>query len=327
MSDDSEKGGWLPVISAALNFVPFIGTAKGVVEAVTGEDLLTGDELSAGERALGILPIGGALAKGASAATDVASIIVRGSDAVNAAERADELADIAKGAKGADQLARGIDTASDGWQLGIAMGEDIVAERRARDAKSHESGNAAPARTPINSGGGDGPMEPGPVPPLSDAPPGIARDTGPDTPGSRPEVVGVPLGPEVPVAPPSSPNSGITGPGAGEEICVPEDGLDAPATPGPTTERASDIPPSAGVVPAPASVEVPADPGAGLYTPAVDELPLQQGQYAPDKEELSLDDLQPVNADAESANAAGPSTKSALEDFFETPAPTKRHKG
>jgi Pre-toxin TG len=348
MSDDSEKDRWLPILSVAsavLNFVPVIGTAKGIVEAVTGEDFLTGEELSPVERGLGLLPLGGGLAKGASTATDVASMITRHSDAINAAERADELEDIAKQADKFYEVTRVAEAINNGQQLGKAMAKQTAADRKhsaedrcleARDAKSHESGDAPPARTPINSGGGDGPMEPGPVPP------GIARDMGPDTPGvmlfendtrqgknpdtgdestgSRPEVVGVPLGPDVQVPPPPSPDSGTTGPGTGEEICVPGDGLDAPATPGPTCEGASDTSPSAGGDPAPASDEVPADPGTGSYMPAADELPLQQGQDATAVVELAPGYSQPVNANEES------SANSAVGDFFKGAAPTKRRK-
>ncbi|MGL5860710.1 MAG: pre-toxin TG domain-containing protein [Phycicoccus sp.] len=41
--------------------MPFVGTAKGVIEAGTGRDLLTGEELAPWERALGILPLVGGL--------------------------------------------------------------------------------------------------------------------------------------------------------------------------------------------------------------------------------------------------------------------------
>ncbi|MGY4644480.1 pre-toxin TG domain-containing protein [Cellulomonas sp. URHB0016] len=46
----------LAVLSMVLDFVPFVGTGKGAIEAVTGRDLLTGQELAPWERALGIVP-------------------------------------------------------------------------------------------------------------------------------------------------------------------------------------------------------------------------------------------------------------------------------
>ncbi|MBX9246484.1 pre-toxin TG domain-containing protein [Actinotalea ferrariae] len=51
----------LAVLSMVLDFVPVVGTVKGVVEAITGRDLLTGQELAAWERALGVLPLLGGL--------------------------------------------------------------------------------------------------------------------------------------------------------------------------------------------------------------------------------------------------------------------------
>lgn len=47
----------LAALSMVLDFIPVVGTAKGVVEAITGRDLLTGQELAWWERALGVVPI------------------------------------------------------------------------------------------------------------------------------------------------------------------------------------------------------------------------------------------------------------------------------
>jgi hypothetical protein len=47
---------FLGMLSMALDFIPYVGTAKGVVEAATGRDILTGQELTATERLLGLIP-------------------------------------------------------------------------------------------------------------------------------------------------------------------------------------------------------------------------------------------------------------------------------
>lgn len=52
----------LAALSIVLDFVPFVGTAKGIAEGVIGRDLLTGQELAGWERALGVLPFVGAAA-------------------------------------------------------------------------------------------------------------------------------------------------------------------------------------------------------------------------------------------------------------------------
>ena len=44
-------------LSLVLDFVPIVGDVKGLVEAGTGRDLLTGEELSPLERALGLIPL------------------------------------------------------------------------------------------------------------------------------------------------------------------------------------------------------------------------------------------------------------------------------
>jgi hypothetical protein len=49
---------FLGMLSMAINFIPYVGTAKGVIEAVTGEDLLTGQQLSTTDRLLGLIPGG-----------------------------------------------------------------------------------------------------------------------------------------------------------------------------------------------------------------------------------------------------------------------------
>lgn len=71
----------LAAISLFLDFVPLVGTAKGLVEAVTGRDLLTGQELSPYERALGAVPFIG----GVAAVAGVARAVNRVSDAADTA--------------------------------------------------------------------------------------------------------------------------------------------------------------------------------------------------------------------------------------------------
>lgn len=87
-------------LSLVLDFVPVLGTAKGVVEAATGRDLLTGQELSWPERALGVLPVVGGLAAVAGVAR-----AARAADTVAAVSRtADRVGDLSG-------LRRGFDTA------------------------------------------------------------------------------------------------------------------------------------------------------------------------------------------------------------------------
>lgn len=82
------------LLSFGLEFVPVVGTGKGIIEAFTGRDLVTGEELAWWERMLGVVPIGGALigggvivAKGIRHADDIGDI-ARHTDEVGDATRA-----------------------------------------------------------------------------------------------------------------------------------------------------------------------------------------------------------------------------------------------
>jgi len=70
--------------SALLDVLPLIGTAKGIYEAVTGEDFVTGEKLSATDRALAVVPYVGKAKK----ITKVAK----------AADKIDEVKGVAKAA-------------------------------------------------------------------------------------------------------------------------------------------------------------------------------------------------------------------------------------
>ncbi|MDR6226824.1 pre-toxin TG domain-containing protein [Desmospora profundinema] len=52
------------LLSTGLDFIPGVGTIKGIYEAITGEDAITGEELEWWERTIGVVPYGGALASG-----------------------------------------------------------------------------------------------------------------------------------------------------------------------------------------------------------------------------------------------------------------------
>ncbi|WP_233532395.1 DNA/RNA non-specific endonuclease [Paenibacillus alkalitolerans] len=49
------------ILSIGLDFIPIVGTAKGIIESITGRDLITGEELAKWERAMGIIPFVGAV--------------------------------------------------------------------------------------------------------------------------------------------------------------------------------------------------------------------------------------------------------------------------
>lgn len=86
----------LAALSLLLDFVPVIGTGKGLAEAVTGRDAITGQPLSWWERALGVVPVVGGLAAVGSTARAADAV----ADAARAGGRtADDLASAGRGGR------------------------------------------------------------------------------------------------------------------------------------------------------------------------------------------------------------------------------------
>lgn len=79
------------LLSMALDFVPGVGTVKGVIEAVTGRDLITGQELQWWERLLGIVPVLGGAAGAVGALSRGAGALDELSDLGRAANRAGDV--------------------------------------------------------------------------------------------------------------------------------------------------------------------------------------------------------------------------------------------
>ena len=106
-------------LSLLLDFVPVVGTGKGIVEAVTGRDLVTGQELSWWERALGIVPVVGGLTAvaGVTRAADAISDVGRGADRlgdiVDGGRAAGRVDDAVDAGRGVDRAGEGADAAHD----------------------------------------------------------------------------------------------------------------------------------------------------------------------------------------------------------------------
>ena len=86
-------------VSTTLDFIPGVGTAKGIIEAFTGKDLVTGEKLAPWERELGIIPILGKLGRGVKGVAKITNTV----DAVSDARRA------AKGVSNARRGANAVD--------------------------------------------------------------------------------------------------------------------------------------------------------------------------------------------------------------------------
>ncbi len=127
----------LVALSLILDFLPVIGTVKGVIEGITGSDLITGQELSWWERVLGVVPVIGAVAaaaavaKAARAASEAAKVAAAAAEAARAAAAA---ADVAKAAKAASEAAKAAEAARELAKAASAASEAAKAEAAATDA-------------------------------------------------------------------------------------------------------------------------------------------------------------------------------------------------
>ncbi|TFF38509.1 SpvB/TcaC N-terminal domain-containing protein [Mucilaginibacter psychrotolerans] len=119
--------------STALNFSP-LGEVKGIAEAYTGRDLITGQKLAWWERGLGVIPVVGGLTKAAKAAKAVN----------NVAHVAEEANGIAKAAEGIQKLEKAeeaiITTAKIGDDATVVRGGLNKAKDIERGTGKHPSG-------------------------------------------------------------------------------------------------------------------------------------------------------------------------------------------
>jgi hypothetical protein len=192
--------------SDLLNLVPVLGDIKGIIEAVTGRDLLTRDELGYIERTLNLLPLLGAagefaaakaaLRAAARATSDVAETLAkeaRAADVVRQAALAAKDGPAASAAtlemldkldEAAVALAQAADAASEGARLGSpgtvlkVLAEKVdqavdIAGLVPEDTKTVDVvGTPAEHRVPTDSGPDRVPTDSGPPHPVdeSDAP-------------------------------------------------------------------------------------------------------------------------------------------------------------
>lgn len=75
---------WQTFLSVGIDFIPVIGDAKGVLESIAGRDLVTGQELSAAERVLGLAGVVG---------LSELRLLALGGDVVDAARTIDRVSD------------------------------------------------------------------------------------------------------------------------------------------------------------------------------------------------------------------------------------------
>lgn len=118
------------LLSLLLDFSP-IGYWKGLLEAITGRDILTGDKLAWWQRALNLVP-GGKGARTAAKAVDKISDSAKAADKVSdAAKVGEEIGDSAKAAGKMEERAKAVNEVGD-----VAKAESNVAKAEGETAKA-----------------------------------------------------------------------------------------------------------------------------------------------------------------------------------------------
>ncbi|MFM6518188.1 MAG: pre-toxin TG domain-containing protein, partial [Microcystis panniformis] len=118
------------LLSLLLDFSP-IGYWKGLLEAITGRDILTGDKLAWWQRALNLVP-GGKGARTAAKAVDEISDTAKAVNKVSdAAKVGEEIGDSAKAAGKMEERAKAVNEVGD-----VAKAESNVAKAEGETAKA-----------------------------------------------------------------------------------------------------------------------------------------------------------------------------------------------
>jgi len=113
------------ITSTFLDFVPYVGTAKGIIEGITGRDLVTGEKIDLFSRVMGIIPGAKAVGKGTKATV--------------------------KGIKAAGKIIKNSKkikvVLSDGSKITLKSDEVTKFEKQAKEAKIKNKGNSSKPST------------------------------------------------------------------------------------------------------------------------------------------------------------------------------------
>ena len=148
------------ITSTFLDFVPYVGTAKGIIEGITGRDLVTGEKIDLFSRVMGIIPGAKAVGKGTKAT-------VKGIKATGK---------IIKNSKKIKVVL------SDGSKITLKSDEVTKFEKQAKEAKIKNKGNSSKPSTEmiVRRGHFNGEYKPSPKHKGPKMPPNASPDSIPD---------------------------------------------------------------------------------------------------------------------------------------------------
>ena len=168
------------ITSTLLDSVPYVGTAKGIAEGITGRDLVTGEKIDLFSRVMGIIP--GAKATGKI--IKVADKIIKNKKklkrvikVITSTRKTGKISKVTNG----ERVTQGV-VLSDGSKIALKSDEVTKFEKQAKEAKIKNKGNSSKPSTEmiVRRGHFNGEYKPSPKHKGPKMPPNASPDSIPD---------------------------------------------------------------------------------------------------------------------------------------------------
>ena len=175
------------ITSILLDFVPYVGTAKGIAEGITGRDLVTGEKIDLFSRVMGIIPGAKATVKGVKASgkiIKVANKIIKNKKklkrvikVITSTKKTGKISKVTNG----ERVTQGV-VLSDGSKIALKSDEVTKFEKQAKEAKIKNKGNSSKPSTEmiVRRGHFNGEYKPSPKHKGPKMPPNASPDSIPD---------------------------------------------------------------------------------------------------------------------------------------------------
>ena len=175
------------ITSILLDFVPYVGTAKGIAEGITGRDLVTGEKIDLFSRVMGIIPGAKATVKGVKASgkiIKVANKIIKNKKklkrvikVITSTKKTGKISKVTNG----ERVTQGV-VLSDGSKIALKSDEVTKFEKQAKEAKIKNKGNSSKPSTEmiVRRGHFNGEYKPSPKHKGPKMPPNASPNSIPD---------------------------------------------------------------------------------------------------------------------------------------------------
>ena len=175
------------ITSTFLDFVPYVGTAKGIIEGITGRDLVTGEKIDLFSRVMGIIPGAKATVKGVKASGKIIKVadkiiknkkkLKRVIKVITSTRKTGKISKVTNG----ERVTQGV-VLSDGSKIPLKSDEVTKFEKQAKEAKIKNKGNSSKPSTEmiVRRGHFNGEYKPSPKHKGPKMPPNASPDSIPD---------------------------------------------------------------------------------------------------------------------------------------------------